>query len=392
MPLHRVSESFGGISRLGCEGKMNHRPHQVSAAQQRISNFLYPDGSLEPEALPERFLEFCRHSIESVRGDLLYADSAFAPPLASTDDDCDVGTVELKAVGEDRIIRLEPIPSNRPVVAVDTSTIRIGEFSDGSLCALRGALVVLENNRYRYVRYGPLVFSLGSNSVANLKDFTNLGFTTFSGEPNVDSLLKRIRNALERWLQFNASSLVTNGFILIDGSLTAGTPDNPSRELERILQNARRAGSIVVAISKKTKLRIENQSITDLIEQKAQACLLDVDEAITSQFPPYPVRFLGRVFVGKLARSGFAFRTDVDREIPMSDIVNGMRELTGTDIVDQGYPETLRMAHILATFTGSDVLAIQAFAEARFGVQLIPKLVLRRSLFGPFGTGWEAWH
>ena len=46
----------------------------------------------------------------------------------------------------------------------------------------------------------------------------------------------------------------------------------------------------------------------------------------------------------------------------------------GTDIVDQGYPETLRLAHIMATFTAGDVLAMQAFAAARYGVQLIPKL------------------
>jgi hypothetical protein len=38
------------------------------------------------------------------------------------------------------------------------------------------------------------------------------------------------------------------------------------------------------------------------------------------------------------------------------------------------------------------VLAMQAFAAARFRVQLIPKLALRRSLFGPFGTAWESWH
>lgn len=83
---------------------------------------------------------------------------------------------------------------------------------------------------------------------------------------------------------------------------------------------------------------------------------------------------------------------DVDREVPLTDAVHSLRELAGTDLVDQGYPETLRMAHILSTFTASDVLAMQVFAAARYGVQLIPKLALRRSLFGPFGTAWEAYH
>lgn len=241
-------------------------------------------------------------------------------------------------------------------------------------------------------RYGPLVFSLGNRTNSSFEEFTDLGLTPFAGETNVDNVLKRVRNVLERWLQFNVGCTVRNGIILVDGSLTAGTPDNPAKELERILQTARRAGNTVIAISKKTKLRIRNQSITDLLERRSDPCLLDVDEEVSDQFPPYPVRFLGRVFVAKLARRGFPFRTDVDRGLSIQDTLKSIRELTGTDIVDQGYPETLRIAHILSTFTASDVLAMQIFAATRFGVQLMPKLLLRRSLFGPFGTAWEAWH
>ena len=128
------------------------------------------------------------------------------------------------------------------------------------------------------------------------------------------------------------------------------------------------------------------------METHTKACVLDVDEEVTDQFPPYPVRFLGRVFVGKLTNSGFPFRIDVDRMLSKIETITRFRELAGTDIVDQGYPETLRMAHILATFTASDVLAMQAFATAQYGVQILPKITLRRSLFGPFGTAWESWH
>jgi hypothetical protein len=373
---------------------MNHRTHPSAATeQQRISNFLYPDDALSPGALPERFIEFCRTSIEGVRGDVLYTESAIAPTFNVPEfDDEDARSIELNQLHEERIVPLKPTKSNRPIAAIDTSTIKLGELADGTLCALRGAVVLLENGRYRYVRYGPLIFSLGNNSFADFSGFGNLTLSPFTGEPNVDSLLKRVRNILERWLQFSVSSSISNGFVLIDGSLTAGTPDNPSKELERILETARRNRSIVAAISKKTKLRINNKSITELLEHRIEPCLLNVDAEVTEQFPPYPVRFLGRVFVGRLAKSGYPFRMDVDREIPLQDTVTGLQQLTGTDIVDQGYPETLRMAHILSTFTASDVLAMQVVAAAQFGVQLIPKLALRRSLFGPFGTAWEAWH
>ncbi len=389
---------FGGIPPQRGESETSHRTHPPSTAQQKISNFLYAEDSLGG-AIPERFLEFCRHSIESVRGSLLYTEPIIPSIDGSTEyDGAEAEMYTLNLPHHDlhrdqlQLIHLSPVASNRPVAAVDTSTIKLGELSDGALCAVRGAIVLLENKSYRYVRYGPLVFSIGYNTPATSQDFANLGLPPFSGEANVDSLLKRVRNVLERWLQFNVSSSIADGFILLDGSLTAGTPDNPSKDLERILETGRRGGSTVIAVSKKTKLRINNHSLTELLENESEPCILDVDEQVTEQFPPYPVRFLGRVFVGKLARSGFPFRIDVDREVPMPETVNGFRELAGTDIVDQGYPETLRMAHILATFTASDVLAMQAFAAARFGVQILPKLALRRSLFGPFGTAWEALH
>ena len=373
---------------------MNHRNYQASTTQQRISNFLNPADSRGSDAIPARFLEFCQHSTESVHGTPLYTESVAIPELGNTEYDCADGSLlNVNTLDEDQILPLHPISTNRQVIAIDTSTIKLGELEDGSLCALRGATVLLDKKQYRYVKYGPLVFSLGNNSYDAVEQFAELGLITkFPGEPNVDGLLKRIRNAFERWIQQTVSSSIMDGFILIDGSLIAGTPDNPAKELERILEIARRNRNVVVAISKKTKLRIRDQSITHFVEPTIEPCLFDIDQEITEQFPAYPVRFLGRVFVGKLAKSAFTFRIDVDREIPIQNATEEVSQLIGTDIVDQGYPETLRLAHIMATFTAGDVLAMQAFAAARYGVQLIPKLALRRSLFGPFGTSWEEWH
>jgi hypothetical protein len=373
---------------------MNHRTHQTSTTQQRISSFLNAENALRLDEIPDQFLEFCQYSTKGVQGSSLYPCYPTEPnPVDSAYDGADGNILNLDRFDTERAIMLSAVPSNRPVIAIDTSTIKLGELEDGSLCALRGAVVLLDKEHYKYVKYGPLVFSLGSNSQDALQHFTDQGLISqFLAEPNVDGLLKRIRNAFERWIQLNVSSSITNGFVLIDGSLTAGTPDNPTKELERILEMARRNDNLVVAISKKTKLRIGDQSIINLIDPKKEPCLYDVDDEIREQFPAYPVRFLGRVFVGRLATSAFAFRIDVDRKILAQEAAEEMCQLVGTDIVDQGYPETLRLAHILATFTAGDVLAMQAFAASHFGIQLMPKLALRRSLFGPFGSAWEAWH
>jgi len=370
---------------------VSRHTHQVSTAQQKISNFLYPEDSTS--AVPQRFIEFCRHSVEGIRGNMLYTSPDVPPEFGSTEyDGTESSTLTLTRIDEENLVPLQPVQTSRSVVAVDTSTLKLGELADGVLCALRGAIVLLENGRYRYVRYGPFVFLLGYDSPLASEHFANLGLPPFSGEPNIDNLLKRVRNMLERWLQFNVSTSVQKAFVLIDGSMTAGTPDNPSRDLERILDNTHRSNSVLIAISKKTRLRVNNESLTELLEDQRDPCLLDVDTEITEQFPPYPVRFLGRVFVGKLARLGYPFRIDLDRQVPPTHAASEFSQLMGTDIVDQGYPETLRLAHVFSTFTATDVLAMQAFATAHLGVQLVSKVALRRSLFGPFGTAWEAYH
>lgn len=368
---------------------MSRHTQQATTTQQKISNFLLPENSTP--AIPQGFIEFCRESMQALRGSQLSILPTFDPEFGTTQfDGADGPIMNIDRRNDDDVKMLESIPTERPVVAIDTSTIKLGELEDGFLCALRGAVVTLESRSYCYLRYGPFVFALGGNSPA--KCLQNLGLPPFSGEPNIDGLLKRVRNVLERRLQFSVSSSLKDALVLIDGSLTAGTPDNPSRELEHILEVARRSGSVMIAISKKTKLRIRNEALTKLLANEPNPCLIDVDTEITEQFPPYPVRFLGRVFVAKLARSGFPFRIDIDRQISPSDAVREFGQLAGTDIVDQGYPETLRMAHILATFTATDVLATQAFAEAQFGLEMTPRLSLRHSLFGPFGTRWEAFH
>ena len=360
--------------------------HQSTTVQQSISDFVPQEQAIAGE-LPERFLRFCRLSIESKRGELLYTEPNITDQLIPNNCEAECSSLEFGTVDDNEIIEFTPTPSSRPIAAIDTSTIRLGELEDGSLCALRGAVVALEGKHYRYTRYGPLLFSLGNSLMAN--QIPSLGITSFNGVSNVEILLRRVRNSLERWLQLSVTRSLTSGLILIDGSLTAGTPDNPSGEMENLLDVARRSENLVIAISKNTQLRIHDKSITALLELNSEPCLLDVDKRIRRQFPGYPIQFLGRIFVGKLARSGFPFRIDVDRRISTEDCVAGIKQLTGTDIVEQGYPETLRVAHILSTFTASDVLAIQSLATARFGIQLMPKLALRRSLFGPFGTGWE---
>lgn len=310
-------------------------------------------------------------------------------PEANSDEDLSV-SVELTE-SEAEPIPIMPWNSAVSVVAIDVSSIRIGETSDGTLCALRGAVVWRKSEGYTYTRCGPLIFHLNEATINSI--FQNLGISTHSSAsdiPLAPRLLGRLRNALEHWIQLSICNFFEDTLILLDGSLTGGTPDNPARPIEAMLRTARANGDTVIAISKSSKLRLMGNEITKLTERIPTACVIDVDSAVRRQFPKYPVQLLGRIFVAKLLQKGFSFRLDVDLRIPRDEAVESIRKLVRSDVVSQGYPETLRLAHILSTFTANEVIGIQRFLYGRHGLRPEPPFNLRRSLFGPYGTSWEA--
>jgi hypothetical protein len=96
---------------------------------------------------------------------------------------------------------------------------------------------------------------------------------------------------------------------------------------------------------------------------------------------------LGDVYVAKLSKGNCAFRLDIDCEVSPNSRIEAVERLLGNDLVSQSYPETLRLAHILCTFTANEVLAMQHFITRRYGLQIINRPDMHRLLFGPFGRG-----
>jgi hypothetical protein len=282
-------------------------------------------------------------------------------------------------------IHLKPSEES-PVAAVDVSSLKIGETETGVLAAIRGAVVWKSNHGYEYVRCGPLVFHLGQSTD---EESSCVALGLGSSRLFADRALGRLRNTLERWIQREICASLEGAVVLFDGSLTVGTPDNPIAHLARILDSARQNGNVVLAFSKSTKLCAFGRKITSLLSGGQAPCLVDVDRAVRGQFESHPVRLAGHVYVAKLAENGFAFRLDADRQIPREERIEAMNRLIASDVVMQGYPETLRLAHIFSTFTANDVIAVQRHLAFVHGLRIAPHFNLRRSLFGPFGT-WEA--
>lgn len=299
---------------------------------------------------------------------------------------------------------LKPSLEKTPVIAVDVSSVRVGETSAGSIIALRGAVVSKQNGRRRYIRLGPIplhvteenkreIFSVLSHQrsencfprMASFAAFLN-GRESFTMDPNLSLIQTRLTNLFEDWLQKNVATMTCDSIMLFDGSLTVKTGDQAGCEKEQTLETATKNRNTVFAFSKATRLRILGRLLMDINWKSSAPSLLeilDMPERIGA------VRFLGNIYIARLKEKEYAYRLDVYKAISRQQTITSIQRLLGNDTLQYGYPETLRLAHIFSTFTANEVLGIQRYLTRHYGLKIVQRQNLRKILFGPYGTGME---
>lgn len=333
--------------------------------------------------LPQRFIELSLHSLKHVQTQSFQLNQQAFQQFNNLDEPTQSLRLKLEP------IRLNPKQKENIVASVDTSTIKLGETSTGIVIAVRGANVWKQDRKYRYLRLGPFIFHITEDNKKEV--FRTLERAYFSssydyshqGAPSLLQMPTRIASILERWLQAMLSKTITDGIILFDGSLTSGTADSPTQRMKEILATARKRGNIVLAFSKMTTLRANGYLITDLLPEYKPPYLL---ETVGLKLKP-PMVLLGEIYVAKLTRGNYAFRLDIDKQVNDEDRVGGVERLLGNDMISQSYPESLRLAHILCTYTANEVLAMQHFITSKYKLQIINRPDMHRLLFGPFGKG-----
>ena len=284
---------------------------------------------------------------------------------------------------------MKPRHDQAVVAAVDTSSMKIGETSTGMLIAVRGATVWKQNKNYRYMRLGPFIFHVTEENKKEIFHMLQTAYfnvpheTNHQNTPNLMQMSTRIASLLERWLQLMLSKTVNSGIILFDGSLTAGTPDASTLLMKEILDTARKKNNAVLAFSKATSLRCNGYIITDVLPDSKPPYVVEMLDLK----PKPPTVLMGNVYVARLTAGNCAFRLDVDKELTHEQRIEALEKLLGNDLLAQSYPETLRLAHILCTFTANEVIAMQQFAARKYGLRIVNRPDMHKLLFGPFGKG-----
>lgn len=337
-------------------------------------------------ALPQRFLELSLHSLKQVQNQTLQLNQqTIQQTFNNTNNQETLITQQL--VPPTQPIPLSPKPEPpTTIAAVDTSSIKLGETSKGIIIAVRGTTIWKKAKNYAYLRVGPFIFHITEE---NLQEVYRTLLKAYFPEQNPQAspsflqIPMRMANLLEKWLQASLAKTMKDSLILFDGSLTAGTADTPTQQLKEILAAARSNGNTVLAFTKVTTLRFNGCLITEAFPAHKPPCLIEV----TNIKPKPPLTLLGEVYVAKLARGNYAFRLDIDRELPTQKRIEAVERLLGNDLMMHGYPETLRLAHILCTFTANEVIAMQHFIQQRYRLKIIERPDMHRLLFGPFGKG-----
>jgi len=344
--------------------------------------------ALKELQIPQRFTELSLASMRSAEGRFLQIQPEEVPTPIIEGNNWREEPIPVKISSVSaHLTPLKPIPDETPIIAVDVSSVRLGDTDVGVLCAVRGAIVWSTKRRYGYLRIGPFPFHITEE---NIREVINL-LRFYRFVPSESSSLRledaqvRLCNLVERWLQMSVCSSSYGSVILWDGSLTAGTVDNPLTVLRGILEEARNRLNTVLAFSKVTSIRVLGRRVTDLVLKYPPPCLFRLD----GPPPSTSLRLLGNVYIARLAGGFSAFRLDVDKGVQEEEGIRALQRLLGNDVLYQGYPETLRLAHILSTFTASEVIGIQRFVAQRYNLRIVVRPSVRKTLFGPFGTRFE---
>jgi len=347
------------------------------------NKYNFPQPSID-SILPQRFFEQSIHSLNSVQQTPLHPNQQIQQVITTEQYP---HNIQLKSTP----ITLKPNHQETIVAAIDTSTIKIGETSTGIIVAVRGATTWKQNGTYKYTRLGPFIFHITEDNKNQLYNtLEHAYFSTTCGSchqaaPNIMQMPMRLASLLERWLQTMLAKTVKNGVLLFDGSLTSGTPETPTQRLREILSYARKNQSTVLAFSKATTLRANGLLITEQLPNRDPPYLLE-----TAGLHSKPqMMLLGDLYVARLNKANLAFRLDVDKETPFDQRIEAIQKLLGNDLYTQSYPETLRLSHILCTFTANEVLAIKHFITRKHGIQIVNRPDMHKILFGSYGFKGE---
>jgi NurA domain len=261
------------------------------------------------------------------------------------------------------------------ISAVDSSVIHLARTEEGRLYAAKSGIVISSGRRIRrHFRLGPILIYLTQESLRNSKMDHNLGNLLL-----VDSSMAKrlIRIRLERAIQLVLSSHLNNSIILIDGALRSSVFEDYNCTIDKVAEMSTLNNNDVIGLSKNTSMTALNQFESLLKTVPCSAC---IDTGCV-------VRGLARNTLGnnllvKLGKNKNEYVLRADICSSNGDDLDCLERLIGNDILFRSYPESLRIAHHISTFTTTEISSLKGFISRSCATEEVDQTTARKNILG----------
>jgi hypothetical protein len=265
---------------------------------------------------------------------------------------------------------VRPIRENTLVAAIDSSSVKIAETEDGSLYGIKcGIAVAYGGQALMHFKIGPVLFYLSESTIYDSELEDRLARLVLF-DSDVAKRLIRVR--AERAIQKELASHFTNSIILVDGSLKSSVFEDRERSMGKIAEDCVLRRNQLVGISKGTKLKVLERAGAPLAKVPGPA-YIEVDVIIKSLIR----NTVGSNLMVKLGKGSHVLRADI-----VGDKNESLGKLLGNDPIAGGYPETLRLAHHISTFTGTEMTCLRSHVLNSYDVTELAADDIRNTLLG----------
>jgi len=275
---------------------------------------------------------------------------------------------------EKTIKSIRPVNEAVLVAAVDSSSIRIAETEDGSLYALKsGIAFALNSQAIMHFKIGPILFYLSNETIKTSElDHRLARLVLFDAESA--KILIRVR--VERAIQMMLSNHFVNAIIVVDGALKSSPYEKNNQNISRVAENCSIRRNVLLGISKNTSFKLLDKVSAPLTKIN-EAAYMDIDVIIQS----LSRSTIGNNLLVKLGNNDSPIlRADII--CPKGDIDNSIGKLLANDSMDGGYPETLRLAHHVSTFSNTEISCLRGHLLSNYDVTELQSEDIRKTLLG----------
>jgi len=250
---------------------------------------------------------------------------------------------EAERAGPIEICALPRCDDETTIVGLDATALTLGECESGAIVAVRAAMVSkVRATKYRAKRFGPMPFL-----VPFVSDDAH------SQDP---------MSFLEAYIKDYVSGHVSNSIILWDGRLQL------IEDFVEGLKCARRNGNVIIALSKDAISHYH-----PIYEKVGEVecpfvAILSEDRSKT-------------VVAARLEGEGLVLKAECFPPKAHEKIAEDFAKIVGNDLLGSGYPETLRLAHILCKFTATEVIGLRQALDKK-SIEIRRKNDARKIIFG----------